>query len=320
MKGLSNKVELHYYFTDSSHTMDAAIRNKCEFEILSIIKEVASIIDAEITIETEAYGEGGLKERFVIIAKNKYVQGALALLIAPVLVNYLSNQLNEDSELDELNKQKIRLEIKKLEREENEASKTSINIENAVLVINKSYKIIKHKSNFYNKLNNYQKITEVSALTLDEFNNDTSEEKGVKRNSFNQFILETDDLPSVEDEAAVISIVSPVLKKGKYKWKGIYNKTGETIDFYMKDYEFKGDVVKEKISFKNGSCIDCILEISKKLNEVGEIINSSYSVLTVLKVHDDESSFVTPQGKKHKRVKEALKNQLRMFDQDESEG
>jgi hypothetical protein len=37
----------------------------------------------------------------------------------------------------------------------------------------------------------------------------------------------------------VIEIVSPVLKTGSYKWKGIYMQANKTISFAMRDEEFK---------------------------------------------------------------------------------
>ena len=35
----ASKMELHYFFSDRSHQMDAFIRNRCETELLAIIKE-----------------------------------------------------------------------------------------------------------------------------------------------------------------------------------------------------------------------------------------------------------------------------------------
>ena len=80
----------------------------------------------------------------------------------------------------------------------------------------------------------------------------------VKREQFDYYILRSDELPSVKDNKATIEIISPVLKDARYRWKGIYNKGGETIDFYMCDEDFKKDMFDEKIAFKSGMCIDCV--------------------------------------------------------------
>ena len=36
-----NTIELHYWFNDNSHTMNAIVFNKCEYEFLGIAKEIS---------------------------------------------------------------------------------------------------------------------------------------------------------------------------------------------------------------------------------------------------------------------------------------
>lgn len=36
-----NTIELHYWFNDDSHTMNAVVFNKCEYEFLGIAKVIA---------------------------------------------------------------------------------------------------------------------------------------------------------------------------------------------------------------------------------------------------------------------------------------
>lgn len=132
----------------------------------------------------------------------------------------------------------------------------------------------------------------------------------VKREQFDHFILRSDELPTIKDNRASIEIISPVLKDSKYRWKGIYGKTGETIDFYMQDEEFKKQMFDDKVSFTSGMCIDCVLEISRKLSELGEVVNVSYVVTTVIRTRFDKLETVTPQGKRHLRKLEAEKKQL----------
>ena len=100
------------------------------------------------------------------------------------------------------------------------------------------------------------------------------------------------------------------MKDSRYRWKGIYNKGGETIDFYMCDEDFKKQMFDEKISFTSGMCIDCVLEIARKLSELGETINVSYTVTTMIRTRFDKLEIVTPQGKRHLRKLEAEKKQL----------
>lgn len=57
----ASKLELHYFLQDNAHKMDAIVRNKCEHELLEIVKEITQSLGVELTIESEAFIEGGLK-------------------------------------------------------------------------------------------------------------------------------------------------------------------------------------------------------------------------------------------------------------------
>ncbi|MGR3178707.1 MAG: hypothetical protein ACUZ8E_11680 [Candidatus Anammoxibacter sp.] len=305
---IASKLELHYFFSDESHQMDAIVKNKCESELLAIIKEVSSLFGIDIVVEAEALVDGGLIERFSFLSPNKHLPG----FVIGVLTIVLSSYLTTDKELVELQKQELTLKIEKLKRELNETSEqNSLKIENPIFIIN-NYKIIKHRSTFYNSLISYPKVTKLSTKGISVDNEPTDKPRVVERNIFEKFILNSDDLEPEIDENARIEIISPVLKAGDFKWKGLY-KT-ESINFYMKDKEFKKSVVQEGVPFKNGAIIDCVLEISKKLNELGDITISGYSVTTVIRMHDEDVSIETPQGKKYKRNKQAEKNQFILFD------
>jgi len=159
-------------------------------------------------------------------------------------------------------------------------------------------------------LKGYPKVTKISVRELNEKDRNRSGSLEVKRDQFDYFILRSDDLPTVKDNKATIEIISPVLKDSKYRWKGIYNKGGETIDFYMQDEDFKKQMFEDKISFTSGMCIDCVLEIARRLSELGEVVNVSYTVTTVIRTRFDKMEIVTPQGKRHLRKLEAAKKQL----------
>ena len=71
----------------------------------------------------------------------------------------------------------------------------------------------------------------------------------IKREEFQKYILVSNELETFVDEKAIVEIVSPVLKKGNYQWRGIYN--GEALRFNMKSNEFKTLVQSGNIEFKN---------------------------------------------------------------------
>ncbi|EOJ1558663.1 hypothetical protein ACM15D_001198, partial [Campylobacter jejuni] len=82
--------------------------------------------------------------------------------------------------------------------------------------IEENHKIYRLLSNFYKKVENYEKIKKIGY----QFNN--SNELIIEREQFKSFIIEENkDIETIEE--AEIEIISPVLKEGKYKWRGIYN-------------------------------------------------------------------------------------------------
>lgn len=175
----ANILEIHYWFDDNSHSMDAYIQNKCEYEILAIIKEVASLLSLEVIVETEPFGEGGLKKWLKAISKAENKKGTitttiLVALISVLLITPLSkgmekviDKLFEDTEMNDLQKEKLKQEIERLKQE------------NAlgIMTVDHSTLIKKRKSNFYNTLEKYPKVDKVSFTVLNEH----KERKTVKK-------------------------------------------------------------------------------------------------------------------------------------------
>lgn len=301
------KVALHYYFDDDSHLMDAVVRHRCEGEILKIIGEISSALHVQFNPETEAYAEGGLKEVWSFAKNNPYILG----VFTGVLINVLSNQINIDRELINLQKESLRLDIQekriKIYKLKNEVESGDKNVlkslsEDLIFVLNNDYRVIRSRSDFYKNLYWYPKISKISGQQLDIDNLPISNPEVVEREKFKNFILSTDELPPEVDDGATIEVIAPVLKKGKYKWKGIYN--GVPLDFYMKDKDFKQSIFNQEVLFANGISLQCVLEISRKMNEAGEIYIANYSVLTVVSYKLGNDLKETVQGKKYFKAKE----------------
>ena len=106
-----NKFELHYYFGDDSHQMDASVRHRCEGELLKVLNEISTILHVPLPIQTEAYAEGGLKEIYSFAKNNKFLAGALTAIVTGVLISVISEQVNSDKELLNLQKENLRLEM-----------------------------------------------------------------------------------------------------------------------------------------------------------------------------------------------------------------
>lgn len=316
----ANSIQLHYWFDDESHSMDAVVQNKCEYEFLGVLKEIAKSFNAEIIIETEPLANGGLRRWFKIVTKEEnkkatvttaiMVAIATTLIITPIgkVSEKLIDKLFEDKELLEIEKdgkklqnEKTRLEIEELKQ------KAQKNAE----LLNHNNVIKKRKSNFYQELDKYPKVNEVTFSVSDDNKVFVLEDKKVIRSDFKQFILVSDDLAPLEIESAIIEIISPVLKKGSYKWMGIYNT--ESIPFSMKSAEFKALVQTGKIKFVNGTSINCFLVIRKKIDNEGLEKIVGYDVLRVNNYFENDKPIETREGKKYRQRKESDSAQQKLF-------
>lgn len=311
---IANKIELHYFFSDDSHSMDAHVRNRCEHELLAIIQELSTQLGIGIKIDSEAYLEGGLKNIWRLLGKNSS-QITLILAILTILISRIPIT---DPEYDKLKKEELRLSIQekhliieKLQKELEEGRLNESSVKMGLEVVDDNLKIVLRRSNLFKQLDNCHKVAQLGVANLDTNNRLIGEEKIVKRSDFPKFILKSNDLKSITIENAIIEIVSPVLKEGNYKWKGIY--LDEPIPFSMTDKEFKEDVLNEKVSFQHGTTIECVLNIHRKLDEVGEIFITGYSVETVILKVDGQVSEETPQGKRYKYEKKQIDGQGDLF-------
>ncbi|MFT6384094.1 MAG: hypothetical protein ACJAQR_000919 [Bacteroidia bacterium] len=312
-----NTLEIHYWFDDESHSMNAAVQNRCEYEVLGIINEVSTLLGIHIEIETEPFGEGGLRKWLKVVKKGEKKSATVTTAVIISLVTVLLttpiakitekafDKLFEDTELNDLQKEKLRLEIKKLKEES----------KNNIETIDFNSVIKKKKSNFYETLEKYPKVQKVSYKISDDLKTQETKDLIIERNKFGSYILTSDDLEPIEIDAAIIEIISPVLKKGRYKWTGYYN--GEPIHFSMKSTEFKTLVQTRKIEFKNGSSINCHLTINRKIDNEGIEKIASYEVIRVNEYFENDKPIETNEGKKHRRKKEANEQQYDLFAKNE---
>ncbi|WP_443738777.1 hypothetical protein [Treponema sp.] len=152
-----NTLELHYYFTDVEHKIDALVQNRCEHELLSCMKEISKYFEIDYVFETELTKAGGIRKYFKLKPKlnekdEKKIlidvrTAVLTALITGFIINPLSQPLStvlnnvvnsffEDKELKDLEKEKLKEEIKALQLD-NKQKQNSID-NNAHRVIIKS--------------------------------------------------------------------------------------------------------------------------------------------------------------------------------------
>jgi hypothetical protein len=310
--------EIHYWLKDDSHQMDAYVRNYCEAELLRIVNELRNIFGVSIQIETLAYEEGGLREIWKFASKNKYIMG----LITGVFLNFLTVQINKDRELDNLQKEKLRLEIqekrlqiKGLENTQNKTLSDSEKEKIVALFLNAfldNHKLIFLRSHFYEHLNKYDKLTQIDTILTPDTTSLPQQKASVLKSDFQKFIILSNVIDTETIENASIEIISPVLKKGTYKWRGIFN--GEIIDFSMKDSIFKESIFRQEISFTSGITIIAILNRHRKVDDMGEIVIFKNEVTTVLSYNFEGTNFETTEGKEYKKKKLYDQMQTNMFD------
>lgn len=311
-----NTVEVHYWFTDDSHLMDAYVQNKCEYEFLGILKEICSTFNVELVVETQPLQNGGLRRWFRLTSKEEDKKATITIalitaLLTTIIVTPLSttiskvteraiDKLFEDSVMQSLEKEKLRLEVENLRLEVREKTEK----------LDTSNVIKKKKSNFYVTLDNYQKIDKVSYSYSHE-HEEVLEEKIIQRNDFKKFILVTDELEPIHEDEIVIEIISPVLKKGNYKWMGIYN--GEAVPFTMKSKEFKELVQLGQVQFKNGTSINCSAIIKRKIDNEGIERITNIEVNRVNHYFENDKPIETYEGRLHRKKKEAERKQYNLF-------
>src|SRR5690606_8971768 len=128
-----NTIEVHYWFEDKSHSMDAFIQNRCEYELLGIVNEISKTFKVQISIETEPLAEGGLRRWFKIATKEENKKASITtaiitallttIIITPIstsignLTEKVIERFREDPEIKQLKKLKLKLEVEKLLQE-----------------------------------------------------------------------------------------------------------------------------------------------------------------------------------------------------------
>ena len=270
---MEEKLQIHYYFNDNTHKMNAFVRNKAEKDLLDSFKQASEILDIVLKVESEAHTEGGLIEHFNLTTF-EMVGAAItgvAVFFKPSINKLITYHFTEKSD----EKYKLAIELKREQLKtmqlDNLKKEKEFNDSNLVDALSDPY-IIRHVSNFYKQLDNYSKIEKVGfKYNIDE------KEIIVPKNDFKKYIL-VDDTTIINDEDADIEIISPVLNTGKYKWRGQYKQ--EVIDFSMGDTKFKTEIAQGKYHFGNGTIINCNLQITIKTNDLGED-KKSYSVKEV---------------------------------------
>lgn len=308
----NNGLAIHYHIKDELHVMDAKTHNICDANIISIIELISDVLRVNIKLDIVARNEGGIRD--IILFRPKTKKGILVFksIYAPLLVGlilflvsfFLTRNPEEDSLQIQIKKAKLELLIaqkqqlieqdKKDEEVLDHLKKITDNISN--LTQGQIVKKIRRKQSVvYKQLEGDKNVV---AFSVEQNTEEYIELGKVNQCDFHNFIIEASEQITEYDEDATIEIVSPVLNNSNIKWKGIYN--GDVIDFYMKDKEFKQQILNNNLQFGCNNILSAILEIKKKINEYGEEETPIFSVITVLGTEHQDGYIETPKGKQYR--------------------
>ena len=184
-------------------------------------------------------------------------------------------------------------------------------------LVTNHYQLSKFKSNLFRQLARYPKVERFSVATIDKDKKIIKKSKEIERNEFQDYVIENDEIEPIIQEDSVIELISPVLKPGKYKWKGVMKNEHQPFEFTMSDKKFKGQILKEGLTFQSGTSLYCTIKINRKSDELGNVYNINYNVIEVMKVQIDGIITETTKGKNRRLKKEIAEQQLRFFNDSE---
>ena len=319
LRNNSSKLEFHYVFTedDRSHSLNAYTRNACEKEFLAIIKTLSTELGVHIDVNVEPKKDGSLIDVYnFMVSPNGLAVAVWATFFLEIIKYSFPRKTRAEKENINIENEKGLLElVQKAKEMEEQGISLPPNIEKRLLNTYSSQKIKKQKSNFFKNLQKEQKIKSLEVSEVD-INDETKKHVLflIPRGDFEDYFLYSDDLESEIDNNAIVEVISPVLKNGRYMWRGIYRRENITHEFVMADKDFKKTVIEDGISFQNGTELDCEVEICKKLDDNGDVFNAKYKINKVYDHRIGSNITEMPSGRKRREKQEFEKRQPSLFD------
>ena len=295
----TGEFKIHYHLRGDAHFMDAVARNNAEREMLALLKEVGDTLAIPFQVETRAYGEGGLVEYLELVFKNKehilFVMGVLGTLLGTPFYLAKIKQTKQQTDLNDLNLKKLRIEIREREeaaadratQKQNNGQSTKLALEPPLtpdeiakaLLARK--KVARRRSNYYEALLADSKIEAVGFAST---HRKSAPEQVVRRSDFGTFVIALMEVEPLHYERVPVEVVAPVLRPGSLKWRALFEK--KPISFDLLDGQFRDQISGQRVQFQNGTTLVCDLEVLQRENETGETEVVGYAVT---RVHDVKS-------------------------------
>ena len=288
----NDAISIHFETDNDQHFIDAFVEASCSTAFLEFARHLAKIYNCEIKVETAVLREGSVIKDFKILWKENSVSKTFYASLLTLLFynpcNHLLekgiDRLFEDTELTELQKEALRLEIEQRKSE-----------------LESCYSLVKKQSDFYKSASKDESIEGISLSVSSNNSHSGFRTPTIKRSSFDEYILDSNKLDPEINDAAIVIIDSPVISDKNYKWRGTYN--GVPISFNIQDSEFLVKVRAGIYVFKAGMAIKCQLKCNRSINENGDIIASDYLVQEVYELISGVAIEITSAGKRKEQKK-----------------
>src|SRR5450830_781914 len=267
--GNVGEFKVHYHIVRGLHQIDAITRNKAEAELLALMSELSSAIGVSFQIETTARAEGGVIELWNFVFQHKehitFVMAILTpLLGAAPFYKAKLRQSKQQTVMNELTIQKLKLELAEKEdaaseRAEKKEGKTeSLPLEPQLTPEEVAHALLSRKKIARRRSNYYERLTEdprIEAVGFAQTHRPAANEQVVNRDQFSNFIVARAELEPLIYRDTIIEIVSPVLRSGGLKWRGVFEK--KVISFELEDQRFQERVAAKQVQFQNGTLLRC---------------------------------------------------------------
>ena len=152
-----NKLELRYYFNDKSNYMDAMIKHRSEKEVLSLVRTLADMLDIKMTVYCESFAQQeGFREIWSVAGENMQVWTRPSLLVGgqPVVDRSVTDE------------EKMQREIALLRSNLRKKMPGITVTRELVELLSASPRFCKCKSNFYEAVRGYPKVTKFTLREL----------------------------------------------------------------------------------------------------------------------------------------------------------
>lgn len=190
----ANKLELRYCFNDKSDYIDAAVKNRCEKAVLTIMQSVAEMLEVRMMIYNEPYQADGFRELWAIAGRQTRAISIVLSITMQLLTRPTLSPKGEPIDiLTQKEKEGLKQNLSALCRQLKEKKRLPLLPGELITRLNMLPRIRKSKTQFYEAVKSYPKIVKIAVRELNEKNRGRSSALEVKRDKFNYFIYKAVD-------------------------------------------------------------------------------------------------------------------------------